>query len=70
MQVVLRGFGPQPCELSGSTGVHISAATDEITLTLDQPLETHGIFSHFLAEPWFVWESETPLLLSEAPVVF
>ena len=70
MQVVLRGFGPQPCELSGSTGVRISAAKDEITLTLDQPLETHGVFSHFLAEPWFVWESESPLVLLEAPVVF
>jgi predicted O-methyltransferase YrrM len=70
MQIVLRGFGPQPSELSGSASVQISTATDEITITLEQPIETRGVFSHFRAEPWFVWQAETPLLLSEAPVVF
>ncbi len=70
VQIVMRGFGPQPSEVSGSASTRISTTSGEIKILLDQPLETHGTFSHVRAEPWFVWEAETPLLLSEAPQVF
>jgi predicted O-methyltransferase YrrM len=68
-QVVLRGFGAQLAEVSGTGSLRLTAAPDTITIPLASPLSLTGAFTHFTVEPWLMWEGQQPLRLTQPPQV-
>ena len=65
VQIVLRGFGPQPIEHFAGATLDLPSHCERATVALDQPIQADGDFTHLTVEPWLVWDSDAPLLLSD-----
>jgi Methyltransferase domain len=68
VQCVLRGFGTDMAEEVIMATIEI-ATPGKINLVLSQPIEIKGSFERCSAEPWLVWQGETPLVLAEIPTI-
>jgi len=70
VQVVLRGFGATPAEITGEASVQVEAGTSELAVALSPPAQVDGHFVYFTVEPWLMWQSAERLQLRGAPVPY
>jgi len=67
VQVVLRGFGTVPGEITGQVRIPVAAGTTEFEATLTEPAALDGQFVYFTVEPWLIWQGAEPLQLLADP---
>ena len=67
LQIVLRGFGAQPAEVSATASLRLNHARDTVTVAFPSPLALEGAFTHFTVEPFLIWNGEKPLQLAQPP---
>jgi predicted O-methyltransferase YrrM len=67
-QCVLRGFGSPGAEEVAMATLDV-AASGAVNLMFAVPLKIKGLFERCSAEPWLVWNGETPLTLSQVPAI-
>jgi predicted O-methyltransferase YrrM len=65
VQVVLRGFGPQPVEKIADAKINLSADSGPVSVPLKISVE--GQFTYFSVETWLIWRGDRPLHLTTPP---
>jgi len=70
VQIVLRGFGTAPIEITSDASVQVEAGCTELSVALTPPLQVDGQFVYFTVEPWLIWHGAQPLQLRSAPEPF
>jgi predicted O-methyltransferase YrrM len=70
VQVVLRGFGTIPVELTGEARVEVAAGASELSVALEPPLQVDGQFVFYTVEPWLIWHGGERLQLRAAPEAY
>jgi predicted O-methyltransferase YrrM len=68
VQVVLRGFGPQPVEKIADTRIHLSAVSGPVSVPLE--ISVQGQFTYFSVETWLIWRGDHPLRVTAPPKPF
>jgi len=67
VQVVLRGFGTVPAEITGEASVEVAPGSSELSVALTPPVQVDGQFVYFTVEPWLIWHGGERLQLRAAP---
>lgn len=67
VQVVLRGFGAAPAEITGEASVEVAAGTSELSVAFVPPVQVDGQFVYFTVEPWLIWHGGERLKLRATP---
>lgn len=70
VQVVLRGFGTTPAEITGEASVEVAAGSLELSVALTPPLQVEGQYVFYTVEPWLIWHGGERLQLCAAPEVY
>jgi predicted O-methyltransferase YrrM len=66
-QVVLRGFGAVPAEITGEARIEVAAGASELSVPIVPPVRVDGQFVYFTVEPWLIWHGGERLQLRAAP---
>jgi len=67
VQVVLRGFGTAPVEITSEASVQVDTGCTELSVALTPPAQVDGQFVYYTVEPWLIWHGAQPLQLLAAP---
>jgi predicted O-methyltransferase YrrM len=71
VECVLRAFSEARIdELVGHAERVVDGSSDQVDIAFEKPITAQGTFDYYRLEPWLIWQGDTPLPLTAAPVPY